>query len=237
MRHRISLGGLVVSLAAMVLLGSGCADEADTTLAGSTTDQPTTTTSARPTTTTEAATTTEEETTTTTEPPTTTTTTEPPTTTSTEATTTTEESTTTTEDTTTTEQAAQDVYAVGETAHTGVFDVTVHQVVSPWESGNEFEVPLPGRHFVAVEASLVNVDGAEVEVWSSLLGAEVTDSQGRPWETAFAGFDLPMLDGDVGLGMTRRGWVVFEVADDATGLLLRIAGSPTATGSLFDLGV
>lgn len=222
MRHRISTGGGVAAVAAVVLMASGCADEADTTLSASTTEQATTTTTERPTTTTEATTTTTTEATTTTR----------------EATTTTTEATTTTEEeTTTTEGAIQDVYAVGETAHTGVFDVTVHQVVSPWESGNEFEVPLPGHHFVAVEASLVNVDGAEVEVWSSLLGAELTDSQGRPWDIAFAGLDLPMLDGDVGLGMTRRGWVVFEVADDATELLLRMAGNPTATGSLFDLGV
>lgn len=215
MRHPISTSGLVIALVSVVLAVSGCAHEADTTLVVATT-------------------------TTTTETPTTTTTTHEPTTTTTEATTTTAEATTTTteEETTATEAApAQDVYAVGETAHTGVFDVTVHEVVSPWVSGNQFEVPQPGHHFVAVEASLVNIDGSELETWSSLLGAEVTDSLGRPWNTAFAGVDLPMLDGDVGLGMTRRGWVVFEVADDATGLLLRLSGNLTATGSLFDLGV
>lgn len=37
--------------------------------------------------------------------------------------------------------------------------------------------------------------------------------------------------------MTRRGWVVFEVGDDATGITLRLKGGLTATGSLFDLGI
>lgn len=220
MRHPISASGLAIATASLVLAASGCAGEADTALVVATT----TTTTERPTTTTEATTTTTEEPTTTTEAPTTTTE---------------EATTTTTEEETTTTAAAptQDVYAVGETAHTGVFDVTVHTVVSPWESGNQFEVPQPGHHFVAVEASLVNVDGSELETWSSLLGAEITDSLGRPWDIAFAGYELPTLDGDVGLGMTRRGWVVFEVADDAAGLLLRLSGNLTATGSLFDLGI
>lgn len=210
MRRRILTSSPALTLAAVVLIASGCAEEADTTLLTAATEPSTTTTDA-------------------------TTTTEPPPTTST-----TEEgaaTTTTTDAPDAPDAPPQDVYAVGETAHTGVFDVTVHQVVSPWESGNQFEVPRPGHHFVAVEASLVNVDGDELEVWSSFLGAEVSDSLGRPWDTAFAGYELPTLDGDVGLGMTRRGWVVFEVADDATGLLLRIAGNVTATGSLFALGV
>jgi hypothetical protein len=144
---------------------------------------------------------------------------------------------TTTAEPATTEPPSQNIYSIGDTAHTSVFDVTVHQVVSPWQSTNQFETPQAGRHFVAVEASLTNTEGDELETWSSLLGAELTDTQGRPWEVAFAGTELPSLDGDVGRGMTRRGWVVFEVADDASGLLLRLKGELTATGSLFDLGV
>ena len=136
---------------------------------------------------------------------------------------------------TTTEAPTQDVYAIGETAHTSVFDVTVHQVVDPWESTNQFETPAEGHRYVAVEASLTNTEGDELETWSSLLGAEMTDNQGRPWNPAFAGTELPALDGDVGRGMTRRGWVVFEVTADATGFMLRIKGELTATGSLFAL--
>jgi len=132
---------------------------------------------------------------------------------------------------------AQDVHAVGDVAHTSVFDVAVHQVVDRWESGNQFETPTAGHRFVAVEASLTNTEGDELETWSSLLGAELTDAQGRPWDVALAGSGLPTLDGDVGRGMTRRGWVVFEVGDDATGLTLRLKGELTATGSLFDLGI
>ena len=75
-----------------------------------------------------------------------------------------------------------------------------------------------------------------MQTFSSLLDAEVTDSMNRPWDIGFAGFDLPQIDGDVPPGGARRGWMVFEVAEDSTELILRIKGSLTATGSLFALG-
>ena len=179
---------------------------------------------------------------TTTTEPSTTTTTEPSTTTST--TTTTEPSTTTTEeeapastapDTGGTSAGDQDVYAIGQWAHTGDFDVTVHQVVDPYVSTNELETPQPGHRFVAVEVEVRNT-ADDARTISTLLGAEVTDSMNRPWHVALAGTDLPQLDGDVPPGGARRGWMVFEVAEDSTGLLLRIKGNLTATGSLFALG-
>jgi hypothetical protein len=129
----------------------------------------------------------------------------------------------------------QDVYAVGDTAHTSDLDVTVHQVQDPFEPTNEFETPQAGNRFVAVEAELTNGTDEPI-TWSSIMGAELTDSQNRPYTIALAGTDLPQLDGDVPAGGGRRGWVTFEVPQDATGLQLRIKGSLTAEGSLFDLG-
>jgi hypothetical protein len=129
----------------------------------------------------------------------------------------------------------QDVYQVGETAHTADLDVTVHAVQDPYEPANEFETPQAGMRFVAVEAELTNADDEPI-TWSSIMGAELTDDQNRPYTVALAGTDLPQLDGDVPAAGSRRGWVAFEVPQDATGLQLRIKGSVTATGSLFDLG-
>jgi hypothetical protein len=134
-----------------------------------------------------------------------------------------------------TEAEGQDVYQVGDTAHTADLDVTVHQVQDPFEPTNEFETPQAGMRFVAVESELTNADDEPI-TWSSLMGAELTDSENRPYTVALAGTDLPQLDGEVPAAGSRRGWVVFEVPQDATGLQLRIKGSITATGSLFDLG-
>ena len=129
----------------------------------------------------------------------------------------------------------QEVYAVGQTAHTGDFDVTVHQVQDPYTPSNQFETPQPGHRYVAVEVELRNT-ADDTRTISTLLGAEVTDSMNRPWDVALAGLDLPHLDGDVPPGGARRGWMVFEVAEDSTDLVLRIKGNLTATGSLFALG-
>jgi Domain of unknown function (DUF4352) len=134
-----------------------------------------------------------------------------------------------------TAQTTEDVHAVGETAHTADLDVTVLQAQDPFQPANELEGPQAGNRFVAVEAEMTNATD-ELITWSSAVGAELTDSENRPYTVALAGTDLPQLDGDVPAGGARRGWIVFEVPQDATGLQLRIKGSPTATGSLFDLG-
>lgn len=128
----------------------------------------------------------------------------------------------------------QDVYAIGQTARTGDFDVTLHTVEDPYVPSNPFDRPGDGNRFVAVELTATNTSDVQKPL-STMLGAEVTDSLSRPWDVAFAGFDLPQLDGMVPAGESRRGWIVFEVPNDATGLRLRIKGNLTATGSLFAL--
>ena len=64
---------------------------------------------------------------------------------------------------------------------------------------------------------------------------EIIDSLGQRWNPAFAGFDLPQLGGDVAPGENIRGWQVFEVPADATGLRLKVSGSLTASGIKFQL--
>jgi Domain of unknown function (DUF4352) len=132
-------------------------------------------------------------------------------------------------------QGGQDVYAIGETANTGDFDVTVHAVEDPFVPANQFEVPEEGRRFVAVEATVTNTSDQPLP-FSTLAGVELFDQLDRPWTIAVAGTDLPQLDAPtVAPGEARRGWVVFSVPPDATELTLRVKGNLTATGSLFDL--
>jgi hypothetical protein len=123
---------------------------------------------------------------------------------------------------------------VGSTDNTSGFDVTLLQFVDPWQSTNQFESPSAGMRFVAVELGMLNTRD-EVQTFSSLLGLELIDSLGQRWNPAFAGFDLPQLDGDVAPGSNIRGWQVFEVPADATGLRLKVQGSITASGIEFQL--
>ena len=131
------------------------------------------------------------------------------------------------------EPAAPDAGAapltVGSTDNTSGFDVTLLQFVDQWQPTNEFEAPSPGMRYIAVELDMVNTDD-EVQTFSTILGLEVVDSLGQRWNPAFAGFDLPQLGGDVVPGTNIRGWQVFEVPVDATGLQLRVKGSITASG-------
>ncbi|MDQ3403551.1 MAG: DUF4352 domain-containing protein, partial [Actinomycetota bacterium] len=105
----------------------------------------------------------------------------------------------------------QEVFAVGETAHTGDLDVTVEAVEDPFAATNQLDTPAPGQRFVGVEMTVVNT-GDELQVVSTLLQMEVTDSEGRRSQVALAGTDRPQIGGDVPPGETRRGWVVFGVA-------------------------
>jgi hypothetical protein len=130
--------------------------------------------------------------------------------------------------------SGQDVLPLGETGSTGDFDVTVNEVQDPYESTNEFEEPDAGERFVAVELTVANTSD-ESQIMSTLASMEMTDSDSRRWEVAFAGFDLPQIEGDVPANETRRGWVVFGVSDEASGLTLRVKGSFSATGSVFAL--
>ncbi len=130
---------------------------------------------------------------------------------------------------------SQATYTIGQTAHTGDFDVTLDTVENPYKPTNQFETPEAGQHFVALELTVKN-NATEAKTMSTLLGAELQDSQSRPWGVALAGTNLPQLDGKVAVGESRRGWVVFNVADDAAGLKLRLKGNLTATGSVFVIG-
>ena len=123
---------------------------------------------------------------------------------------------------------------VGSTGNTSGFDVTLLQYVDQWQSTNEFESPSPGTRFVAVELNMVNTRD-EAQGFSTLLGLELIDSLGQRWNIAFAGSALPQLDGDVAPGSNIRGWQVFEVPADATGLRLQVKGSLTASGIEFQL--
>jgi hypothetical protein len=129
-----------------------------------------------------------------------------------------------------------EVFSLGQTAHTGDFDVTVHAATDPFTPSNPAEpAPQPGNHYVAVDMTMANTSDEPLTV-STLAMTELVDSSDRAWPVAIAGVDLPRLDAmNVGPGQTRRGWVVFEVGADATDLRVRVQGNLTATGSLFQL--
>lgn len=127
---------------------------------------------------------------------------------------------------------AAEIFQVGQTATTSKFDVTLNGVQDPFVPTNEFEAATEGQRFVAVELTMLNTSDEE-QVISTLVNFEVFDQEGRDYDIARAGVDLPGLDATLQPGEQRRGFAVFEVPAGATDLSLRVKGSPTAAGSVF----
>lgn len=131
-------------------------------------------------------------------------------------------------------RAGQDVYTVGQTAHTGDLNVLLRKVADPWTPRNRLQAPQAGYRYVAVELELKNT-GRSTEIMSTWRKLKILDARGHPWDVTLAGYDLPQIDGSVAPGRERRGWAVFLLPANATGLHLRVKGEMTEPGALFAL--
>ena len=128
---------------------------------------------------------------------------------------------------------------MGETAHTGDFDVTVNSVTDPLVSDNQFLTAGPGNRFVAIDVTMSNTSNESKPV-SSLLSFELTDSEGRKYDLSILGTSAAgvtgSIDGDVPPQTQRRGTIAYEVPETiATGLQLRVKGDFTAGGTVFQI--
>lgn len=124
-------------------------------------------------------------------------------------------------------------HAVGDTGTTSKWAVTVNSVTNPFVDSNPYVKAAPGKHFVAVDITMVNTGSKQLTV-SSLLMLEVTDASGFRYTESMV-TDLPSLGGTVDPDGQARGWAVYQVPDDSTGLVLRVKGDITATGTTFAL--
>jgi hypothetical protein len=129
--------------------------------------------------------------------------------------------------------ATKALYATGETAPTGDFDVTVYGARDPQEPG-EFLKPQPGMHFVSVDVQVANRSSRQ-RPFSSQLGFHLLDPADHEFDTTFGETTPQPPDGDVPPGQSLRGFVVFEIPDGTTGLRLRVQGSLTAPAVTFAL--
>ncbi|MER6540115.1 DUF4352 domain-containing protein [Streptomyces sp900105755] len=92
-------------------------------------------------------------------------------------------------------------------------DVTVMKVADPGKPADEYMGPDSGKRYVGVQFRLVNT-GTAVYSDSPSNGAQITDSKGQQFETAFADITAgPSMASSVKLkpGAKALGWIVFEV--------------------------
>ena len=125
------------------------------------------------------------------------------------------------------------LYAVGQTARTGDFDVTVHAFSDPHGPG-QFLLPNAGFHYVSVDAEVANRSPAP-QSFSSLLAFRLVDAGDRRFDAAFGEAAPPAPDGAIPAGEATRGLTLFEVPDGAVGLRLSVQGTPTTPEVFFSL--
>jgi hypothetical protein len=131
----------------------------------------------------------------------------------------------------TTVPPASKTFAVGETARTADFDVTVYGVKDPQPPG-QFLRPSPGTHYVSVDVQVANRSATQ-QNFSSLLQIHLLDGSNRQFDPTFGEVAPPAPDGEVPPGQAIRGLALFEMPDGTTGLRVRVQGSLTAAGAYF----
>jgi len=123
-------------------------------------------------------------------------------------------------------------HAVGETAQTADFAVTLNSAQDPYVDPQTS--PPAGEHFVAVDVTIHNTSSKDLVV-SSIVFFDLTAADGTVQKETI-GPALAPIDGTVAANDVRRGFVIFDVADTATKpLKLRVKGDITAGGVTYTI--
>lgn len=133
--------------------------------------------------------------------------------------------------------AAAKTYKPGQTATTSDFKVKVYGIQEPWTPTNQFDTPAPGSHYVAVDVQIKNTQDDQ-QLFSSLAGFHLIDGSNRQYNEKLGGcigLSPGPPEGQMAPKQPIRGNVCFEIPDGSVKLKLRIQGSFTAEGSLFQL--
>lgn len=132
-----------------------------------------------------------------------------------------------------TEQASVEtsVFAIGDRVALGDWELIVHSVTDPLDATDAIVAPDEGNRWVAVDVE-VFYNGAEPQSVSSLLCFEIQDSENRTHDQSiFADGNFGTIDGEIAPGTARRGGIVYEVPDTATGFRLNFKCDLFSSGS------
>jgi len=115
-----------------------------------------------------------------------------------------------------------EVFKVGDLVEIGDWRVLVHSVTDPLQSSNEFIGPSSGNRWVAADIEVTN-KASDPAAMSTIMCLELQDSSNQNYSIAITAEDFPQLDGEVAPSGARRGVVVFEVPQSASGLILKFS--------------
>jgi hypothetical protein len=133
--------------------------------------------------------------------------------------------------------AGAKTYKPGQTATTSDIKVKVYGVQEPYTPSNQFVTANPGQHFVAVDMELTNKT-SEQKTFSTLVGLHLIDGSNHQYDEDISGaatISPKVPDGQLPSKQPLRGFACFQVPDSSVKLKLRVQGSITAEGSVFQL--
>jgi hypothetical protein len=117
--------------------------------------------------------------------------------------------------------SASTTYKVGDEVKLGDWTVKVYGVANPQQPVNQFSQPKPGTKWIGVDAEVKNLSKDPATV-SSLACFKVHDSANHDYDEEITSGVTPQApDGQIEPGGAKRGVLVYEVPQDATGLQLR----------------
>jgi len=123
--------------------------------------------------------------------------------------------------------------AVGDTGRSDGIEVTVHDVVDPYDGYDDMTAPDDGSRYVLVEVELTNADRDDSVNVNTDLESELRDADGRSYSTEI--FIGDSAAGDLRQGESLLGDVGFEVPEDVHDLEFRYAAGFLGETVVFDL--
>lgn len=130
-------------------------------------------------------------------------------------------------DPTTTLGRPEGTYKVGDVVKLGTAEVTVHSVKDPFDPGNPAVTVPSGTRLLAIDAEVKNVS-SNPQDFSGFSQFQMKDSTGKTYDPVPLPRAFPALGGEVEPGASRRGWVAFQIPQDANDLQIVFNNKPSA---------
>jgi len=107
----------------------------------------------------------------------------------------------------------QQIFAIGDVIEIGDEKIVVHSV-SDYNEPYEWLAPETGNKYVAVEVSLENIGTSDINYHPEEF--QLKDDQGYSFNISYIGKQTPSFDaGTLSPGQTARGFITFQVLNDA----------------------
>ncbi len=130
------------------------------------------------------------------------------------------------------DEQTSETFTVGDRVAIGDWQIEVHEFIDPYDDDNRFLGPDAGRRWVAVDVEVFNIGDQPRDV-TSVFCFDLQDELNRNFDQElFADTKVDAPNGEVQPGESRRGTIVFEIPDDASGLRLNFKCQLLSTGSV-----